>query len=408
MTPWLSSLDVALRALLRARLRSALTILGILVGIAAVVVVVALGQGASGSIGNRIESLGSNVVYIFDQPVQRSGLRSALGTSLGLTDGDAEALRREAPALSAVSVFTSTTVQAVTSFANARTSVMGTDLAYFPVRGFELATGRLWTPQEEHSKARVVLLGPATAATLFGSADPLGRSVRIGKHPYRVIGTLLPKGASPFGQDQDERIMMPIGTWRAHLNPWLGRRVHMIMASAASFDSSANAQLQIEEILRQRHHVREGKAPDFVVHTQEQFREMQQRIVSVLTVLLLSVAAVSLFVGGVGVMNIMLVTVTERRREIGVRMALGAQPRDIEMQFLIEAVTLTFLGGLIGLLLAAGLIELGKRGLGWSMTLGLPAVLVAFATSLFGGIVFGYLPARRAALVEPMEALRHE
>lgn len=408
MTAWLSSLHVAFQSLLRARLRSALTILGILVGIAAVVVVVALGEGASGKIAGRIESLGSNVVYIFDQPVARSGARAALGATLGLTDEDAEALRREAGSLSAVSVFTSSNAQAVTYFANARTSVMGTDLWYFPVRGFELATGRVWTAEEERGKARVVLIGPVTAAKLFGTADPLGRTVRIGKHPYRVIGTLAAKGTSPFGRDQDERVMMPIGTWRAHLSPGLGRRVHMIMASAKGFEHNEAAVREIEGILRQRRRIAEGKESDFSVRTQEQFREMQERVVGVLSLLLLSVAAVSLFVGGVGVMNIMLVTVTERRREIGIRMAVGAQPRDIQLQFLIEAVTLTLLGGLAGLLVAAALVEAGKRGLGWAMHLGIPAVAVAFGTSLLVGIIFGFVPAHRAALVEPMEALRHE
>jgi putative ABC transport system permease protein len=408
VTPFLSAVRLALLALYRSRLRSALTVLGILVGIAAVVVVVALGEGASGQIGGRIESLGSNVIYVFDQPVARSGARNALGSSAGLTDGDAEALRRDAPSLAGVTVFASANVQAVTSFANARTSAMGTDLSYFPVRGFELATGRLWTAAEERAKARVVLVGPSTAAKLFGSADPLGRTVRIGKHPYLVIGTLVPKGTSPFGQDQDERLMMPIGTWRAHVNPSLGRRVHMLMASARGFERADQAGREIDAILRQRHHVPEGSEPDFVVRSQEQFREMQERIVRVLSVLLLSVAAVSLFVGGVGVMNIMLVTVAERRREIGVRMAVGARPGDIQLQFLVEAIALTATGGLAGLLLAAGLVAAGRYGLGWAMRLGPSAVLVAVGTSVVIGLLFGFLPARRAALIEPMEALRHE
>ena len=408
MSAFVSAVRLALVALSRSKLRSALTVLGILVGIAAVVVVVALGEGASGKIGGRIESLGSNVVYVFDQPVARSGLRSALGSSAGLTDGDVEAISREAKSASAATGFTSTWVQVMTSFANAQTNVIGTDLAYFPVRGFELQSGRLWTASEERAKARVGLIGPAAAGKLFGSADPVGRTVRIGRHPYVIVGTLVPKGTSPFGQDQDDRIMVPVGTWRAHVQPQLGKRIHMIMASAKSFDRAEDAVREIDAILRQRHHVADGGMPDFVVRSQEQFRAMQERVVRVLTVLLLSVAAVSLFVGGVGVMNIMLVTVAERRREIGIRMAVGAEPRDIQLQFLVEAVALTAVGGTAGLVFATALVGLGRRYLGWAMELGGAAVIVAIATSLAVGLVFGFLPARRAALVEPMEALRHE
>jgi putative ABC transport system permease protein len=223
-----------------------------------------------------------------------------------------------------------------------------------------------------------------------------------------VVGTLVSKGQSPFGDDQDDRIMMPIGTWRAHVSPTLGNRVHMIMASARGFERADQAVREIESLLRQRHRIPEQNEADFVVRSQEQFRETQERILRVLSVLLLSVAAVALFVGGVGVMNIMLVTVTERRREIGIRMALGARPRDIELQFLVEAVTLTALGGALGLALAAALVAAAHFGLGWAMRLGPGAIGLAVGTSLLVGLVFGFLPARRAADVEPMEALRHE
>jgi putative ABC transport system permease protein len=202
--------------------------------------------------------------------------------------------------------------------------------------------------------------------------------------------------------------MMPVGTWRAHVSPTLGNRVHMIMASARGFERADQAVREIESLLRQRHRIAEQNEADFVVRSQEQFRETQERILRVLSVLLLSVAAVSLFVGGVGVMNIMLVTVTERRREIGVRMALGARPRDIELQFLVEAVTLTAVGGALGLVLAGLLVAAAHFGLGWAMRLGPGAIALAVGTSLVVGLVFGFLPARRAADVEPMEALRHE
>ncbi|HVW27659.1 MAG TPA: ABC transporter permease [Polyangiaceae bacterium] len=408
MNAFLAAVRVALVALLRSPLRSVLTVLGILVGIAAVVVVTALGEGASGRIGGQIESLGSNVVYVFDVPKARSGAKRARGSAAGLTDADAEAIRRDATAVADVSVFTSSTTQVMTAFANGKTQIVGADLFYFPVRGFELAAGRLWTHAEERSKARVCLIGPSASAKLFGNVDPIGRTLRIGRNPYRVIGTLVPKGQSPFGDDQDDRILMPVGTWRGHVSPTMGNRVHMIMASAKGFERADQAVQEIDAIMRQRHRIREGNVADFVVGSQEQFRATQERVLKVLSLLLLSVAAVALFVGGVGVMNIMLVTVTERRREIGIRMALGAQPRDIQLQFLVEAVTLTALGGALGLALAGSLVAAARYGFGWAMSVGPAAVLLAIGTSLFVGLVFGFLPARRAAHVEPMEALRHE
>jgi putative ABC transport system permease protein len=373
-----------------------------------VVVVTALGQGASGSIGGQIESLGSNVVYVFGVARARSGVKLARGSTAGLSDADAEAIRREASAVADVTVFTSSWTQVMTAFANAKTQINGTDLWYFPVRGFQIASGRNWTAAEERAKARVCLIAPTAAGKLFGTADPVGRTLRIGKHPYVVIGTLVAKGQSPFGDDQDDRIMMPVGTWRARVAPTPQNRVHMIMASARGFDRADQAVREIDAILRQRHRIRDGNEADFVVRSQEQFRETQERILKVLSMLLLSVAAVALFVGGVGVMNIMLVTVTERRREIGIRMALGAQPRDIQLQFLVEAVTLTAMGGALGLALAATLVAIARFGLHWQMQLGLTAILLGVGTSLLVGFVFGFLPARRAAHVEPMEALRHE
>jgi putative ABC transport system permease protein len=408
VTALLAAARLALVALVRAPLRSLLTVLGILVGIAAVVVVTALGQGASSSIGGRLESMGSNVVYVFGIPRAKSGVKLARGSAAGLSDADAEAIRREASAVASVTVFTSTTTQVMTAFGNGKTQIMGTDLWYFPVRGFELASGRAWTSAEERAKARVCLIGPSASVKLFGSADPVGRSLRIGKHPYTVIGTLVAKGQSTFGDDQDDRIMMPVGTWRAHVAPTPQNRVHMIMASARGFERADQAVQEMDAILRQRHRIPDGNEPDFVVRSQEQFRETQDRILRVLSLLLLSVAAVALFVGGVGVMNIMLVTVTERRREIGIRMALGAQPRDIQMQFLVEAVTLTAMGGALGLALAGTLVAVARYGLGWQMQLGLPAILLGVGTSLLVGFIFGFLPARRAAHIEPMEALRHE
>jgi putative ABC transport system permease protein len=407
MRTLLSSLRLALRALGRSRLRSALTTLGILIGIAAVVVVVAIGEGAREQVGARIESLGSNVVYVFSRRVPRSGARLAAG-SHGVTLDDAEAIRREVGSIRSVTVYSNTRRQVITEFGNADTGIIGADGFYLEVRGFDVLTGRAWTPAEEQSKARVCLIGPTAADKLFAGRDPVGRALRIGKHAYQVIGTLAPKGTSPFGDDQDDRLLMPIGAYAARIAPEMGRRVQIVMASALSAAHTEQATAQIEELLRQRHRIGPDDEADFRLGSQQEFRQTQDRMLDVITVLLVSVAFVSLFVGGVGVMNIMLVGVTERRREIGIRMAIGARRRDIEVQFLIEALVLTLLGGVAGLALAVGVIVALHRTLEWEMRLSPEAVLAALATSLIVGLVFGILPARRAARLEPMEALRHE
>jgi len=295
----------------------------------------------------------------------------------------------------------------VSEYGNARTSIMGVDADYLPVRGYTVLSGRGWTDSEEQVKAKVCLIGQTAAQNLFGNTDPIGRFVRVGKHAYTIIGTLAPKGQSPF-EDQDDRLIMPIGSWRARVSPTLGKRVGLVIAKAKSGEQVEQAERQLDAILRQRHGIAEDDEPDFRIRTQAAWRESQDQIFSIVSLLLLSVAAVALFAGGVGVMNVMLVSVTERTREIGVRMAIGARARDIQLQFLAESVTLTALGGVGGLGLALLAMQALQQGLGWSMRLSASAVLVAIATSFVVGIVFGFLPARRAAALDPIQALRHE
>jgi putative ABC transport system permease protein len=253
----------------------------------------------------------------------------------------------------------------------------------------------------------VCLIGETAQQKLFGNLDPIGRYVRVGKYPFRVIGTLEPKGQSQF-EDQDDRILIPIGSFRARVAPALGHRVQLLVATAKSPAHIDPAQHQIEAILRQRHRILEGEPADFQVRTLEEFKKSQEAVLGILTSLFLAVAGIALLVGGVGVMNIMLVSVTERTREIGVRMAIGAKRRDIQLQFLIEAIALTSLGGVAGILLSLAVMGVLKKTLDWNMRLSIDAVATALITSIVIGVVFGFLPARRAAALDPIEALRHE
>ena len=407
MNSLLTALRLAFRAITRSALRSALTALGILVGVASVAIVVSLGRAATEQVGSRIQSLGSNVIYVFNRSVAKSGARGAAGTGGGLTEGDARAIAREVTSVSQVTVYSDVGMQVSSSFENTRTKVVGADVNYFDVRGYTINGGRNWTPSEELMRAKVCLIGTTAAAALFENMDPIGQTLRVGKHPYRVIGTLASKGQSPFGTDQDDRIVMPIGSFRARVAPSPGRRVEMIMASARQ-GSEAAAVRDMESLMSQRHHISDGAEADFRVRSQAGFQKRQSEVLNILSVLLLSVAAIALFVGGVGVMNIMLVSVTERKREIGIRMAIGARASDIRAQFLAEAAAIALFGGVLGLALAGGLTFALSSALGWDLQLSQDAIVTGLVTSVVTGLLFGIWPAARAASLEPIEALRHE
>jgi len=401
----MGAIRVALGAIARNKTRAALTVLGILIGITAVVIVTALGTSTSQQIGGEIDSFAANALFVWPQPVQASGAKSKVVGRL--TEADGRAIAREAVSVSAVAPFLQTVGQVVYGDKNVQTTFIGTTLPYFPIRRFSVGKGSNWTDTDELLKTKVCVIGPTVATNLFGNEDPVGRTVRVGRSPYRIIGVLTSRGSSPFGDDQDDRLMMPIGSFRARVMHTSPGRADQLIIGATSEQTVNRAVEQIQSIIRQRHHLEPGR-DDFQVKSQAEMREMQQAITDTLSALLLGVAGISLLVGGVGVMNIMLVSVAERTREIGIRMSIGARTKDILVQFMVEAVVLTAMGGVFGLVLgSAATLGIG-RALAYPMAPSPTWLGVALGVSVAIGLVFGFLPAWRAAKLDPIAALRVE
>ncbi|MEO6969803.1 MAG: ABC transporter permease [Chthoniobacterales bacterium] len=401
-----STFKIAFRALRRNKLRSVLTALGIIIGVGAVIAMVSIGNGAKAQVEQQIASLGENVILIFSGSVTSSGIRTGWGSAGTLKIEDAEAIRREVPGVIAVSEEVISTSQVSAGNQNWFTRIYGESPEYFDIREWPLSDGANFTAQDVRSANKVCVIGRTTASQVFGSESPIGQVLRIKGVPFLVTGVLTPKGLSPQGTDQDDIVIMPYTSAMKRVIG--GSTLRGINVQVASPNDLAPAQQQITELLRQRHNIRSGRDDDFTVRNQQEIAETATATSRIMTLLLGAIASVSLIVGGIGIMNIMLVSVTERTREIGVRLAVGAHGRDILTQFLIEAVTLSVIGGVIGILLGLGTSRMLSVFAHWPTLISIPSIIAAFFVSAAVGIFFGFYPAREAARLDPIEALRYE
>jgi putative ABC transport system permease protein len=391
------------------KLRSFLTALGIIIGVAAVVLVVALGAGARVKVAQEIASVGSNLLLILPGATTAGGLRMGLGTAPTLTVGDAQAIAREVPAAKYVAPVWGEVAQVIYEARNWSTIVNGTTPEYQEVRQIDMVSGRFFTAQEGSRAAKVAVLGPTVQYNLFGSRDPVGATIRIRNQPFVVIGLMAPKGRSTGGRDQDDVVLVPLETAQRRLfGTALPGVVKFILVSAIGPDTLKQAEEEIDQLLAQRHKARRFLEKDYSVRNLTELMSAQEASVKTISWLLWAIASVSLVVGGIGIMNIMLVSVKERTREIGLRMAVGARSRDILLQFLTEAVVLSVAGGLIGILMGVVAAEIIARLLDWPVVTSYLVGLVALAISGAVGVFFGYFPAHQAARLNPIDTLRYE
>ncbi len=396
---------VGLKAISRNKLRSFLTMLGMVIGVGCVIVVVAIGNGASQSIQSTINALGTNFIMVFPGATTASGARIFTGSST-LTPEDGEAIKTEAPDVAYVSPQVRSAAQVVAGELNWGTSIVGVSTDYPLIRVWNAAQGDFFTDADIKAAAKVCVLGNTVAENLFPNGDAVGQVVRIKNVPFKVVGVLDKKGGNMMGQDQDDTILAPYTTIMKRLS---GKtRIDMLYVSAKSGDSVQQAQTEIDAILRQRHRIGPGQDADFQMRSQEEIAAASAQQMNTLRMLLLIVAAVSLVVGGIGIMNIMLVSVTERTREIGIRMAIGAKARHVLIQFLFEAITISIVGGLIGVLLGISVSQLVAQKAGWPIVVSPDSIVLAFGVAGFVGVFFGFYPARKASRLDPIEALRYE
>jgi putative ABC transport system permease protein len=399
---------VALRALGRNKLRSSLTMLGIIIGVGAVIAMVGIGQGASSSIQSQIANLGDNMLFVQSGSMNTGGMRGGAGSTNTLTPEDADAIERECPSVRAVSPGVRANGQLVFGNQNwvASSGIQGTNEKFPDIRRWPLASGEFFSEGDVRTANRVCVIGKTVADNLFAGTDPIAQTLRIRNLPFRVIGVLSVKGQNQYGQDQDDTVIVPYTT--AQKKMLSISYINQVMVSAVSPQATFTAEKQITELLRQRHRLSSNQDSDFFVRNLTDVAEAQEQSSKIMTNLLASIAGVSLLVGGIGIMNIMLVSVTERTREIGIRMAIGARSGVIRRQFLIESITLSVVGGIIGVAFGVGASIIISKTLNWPTLVSPVSIIASVVFSVFVGVAFGYYPARKAAALDPIDALRYE
>jgi putative ABC transport system permease protein len=396
----------AFRALQRNKMRSFLTMLGIIIGVAAVIAMLAIGQGAEYSVKQQIAALGTNVLMVYPGAQQQAGVRSSAGSATTLTEDDALAITRECSAVQYISPGAFAGGQIIAGNLNWSTAIQGVGSDYLEIRQWPIEYGDFLTDQDIKAAAKVCILGKTVADNLFPESSPVEQTIRIRNVPFKVVGVLTRKGQNAMGQDQDDVILAPYTTVIRRLSHWPNLR--FILVSASSLNDISVAQKQISDLLRMRHKIQPYDADDFTIRNQTDLAATATATTQILTILLASIASVSLLVGGIGIMNIMLVSVTERTREIGIRMSIGARARDILTQFLIEALVLSLLGGITGIILGVAGSQIISSLAKWPTIITAFSIILSFGFSIAIGIFFGFYPARKAALLNPIDALRYE
>lgn len=400
-------IKVAINALKRNKMRSFLTMLGIIIGVASVITMLAIGQGSRKSIQDQIASMGSNMLFVMPGNMMSGGVQQGSSGSMHLTVADVNAIRTECDAIIAVSPEVRSSGQAVYGNSNWPTTIYGGGEEYLEIKSWKVVSGRNINDSEAKGSAKVCLVGRTVADQLFGEGvDPTGETVRFKNIPFKIIGVLGEKGQNSFGQDQDDVIIAPYTTVQKRI--LAQTHIQSIQMSARSSEETILAQTQVEEVLRRTHRLRENEDDDFMVRSQEELSTTMTSVTEILTILLGAIAGISLLVGGIGIMNIMYVSVTERTREIGLRMSIGGRSVDILLQFLIESILLSVFGGLIGILLGFGASAIVEALTSWPISVMWGSVILAFAVCTMIGVFFGWYPARRASGLDPIDALRFE